>query len=400
MKTGLQLLLSYDFPPMGGGIARWMGELAKRYPSGALVISTGQHPGGGDADQQLPNRVDRLPIASRRLRTFHGVMRWSRRTAALARGLPVEFIWCGNIKPASYPARWTNVRTGVPYGILLHGGDLLILRYQARRSPLKRRTARALLESASVLVCNSGWTATLCRAVLEELGIEGGHARVQTVPLGADPSVFRPGLDQREVRRRYGLGGRRWLLSVARLTRHKGVDTGIQILAQLAQDYPDLAYVVVGSGEDLPTLEKLAGDLGVGDRVSFLTNVPDSDLPALYNCAEIYLGLSRTLDRRVEGFGISLVEASACGIPVLASRTGGIPDAVREGETGLLIDPLQAVEIGAALRSLLDDRAMASRLGSAGRRAVETYYNWDRVAADIARIGHAHGRALRSEAAP
>jgi phosphatidylinositol alpha-1,6-mannosyltransferase len=207
-------------------------------------------------------------------------------------------------------------------------------------------------------------------------------------------------LDQREVRRRYGLGGRRWLLSVARLTRHKGVDTGIQILAQLAQDYPDLAYVVVGSGEDLPTLEKLAGDLGVGDRVSFLTNVPDSDLPALYNCAEIYLGLSRTLDRRVEGFGISLVEASACGIPVLASRTGGIPDAVREGETGLLIDPLQAVEIGAALRSLLDDRAMASRLGSAGRRAVETYYNWDRVAADIARIGHAHGRALRSEAAP
>jgi phosphatidylinositol alpha-1,6-mannosyltransferase len=399
VKAGLQLLLSYDFPPMGGGIARWMGELAKRYSPGTLVISTGQQPGDAAADQQLPNRVDRLPIASSRLRTFQGVMRWSKRVAAMATALSVEFIWCGNIKPASYPARWTKMRTGVPYGILLHGGDLLILRQQARQSQLKRRMARALLGSASVLVSNSTWTATLCRAVLEELGIEGWGDRVRTVALGTDPTVFRPGLDQHEVRRRYGLRGHRWLLSVARLTRHKGIDTGIQVLAQLAQDYPDLAYAVVGSGDQLPTLQKLAGALGVGDRVYFLPNMPDSDLAALYNCAEIYLGLSRTLDHRVEGFGIALVEASACGIPVVGGRTGGIPDAVREGETGLLVDPLQPDEIGAALRSLLDDRALASRLGTAGRRAVETFYNWNRVAAEIECIGHEYSRALRREAA-
>lgn len=390
---GLQLLLSYDFPPMGGGIARWMGELAKGYTPGSLIVSTGQLPGSADGDQQFPNQVDRLPLPSSRLRTFQGTLRWSRRVAALARRLPVEFIWCGNLKPASYPARWTKVRTGVPYGILLHGGDLLILRRQAQRSLLKRRAARALLGSASVLVSNSTWTGLLCRSVLDELGISGAD-RVQTVPLGADPLVFRPGLDQAEVRRRYALDSRRWLFSVARLTRHKGIDTGIRVLAELASQYPELGYAVVGSGEELRPLELLAHKLGVADRVRFLPDVPDRDLPGLYNCAEIYLGLSKEMDERVEGFGISLVEASACGLPVLAGRTGGIPDAVRDGETGLLVESEQPHQVSMALQKLLDDRALGLRLGAAGRRAVETYYNWNRVAAEVARIGHEHGRPV------
>jgi glycosyltransferase involved in cell wall biosynthesis len=150
---------------------------------------------------------------------------------------------------------------------------------------------------------------------------------------------------------------------------------------------------VVGSGEELPGLQRLAGALGVGDRVRFLANVPDADLPGLYNCAEIYLGLSRLLDERVEGFGISLVEASASGLPVLAGRAGGIPDAVTDGQTGLLVDTDLPDAVVPALRRLLDDRALATRLGKAGREAVESYYNWDRVTADLARIGRELGRA-------
>jgi phosphatidylinositol alpha-1,6-mannosyltransferase len=395
---GTQLLLSYDFPPIGGGISRWMAELAKRYPPGALVVSTGQYPNSSTADEHLTAPVDRVRIPSGRLRTLPGLLVWSRRVEKLARVLAAEFIWCGNIKPAAYPAKWTRRRLGTPYGILLHGGDLLILRQQTQRSGLKRRAARVLLDSASVLVANSAWTRDLCRSVLDQLELAYGD-RVQTVPLGADPGLFRPGLDQAGVRARYGLDSRRWLLSVSRLTQHKGIDTGLRVLAQLRQDYPDLAYAVVGSGDELPKLENLARTLGVADRVRFLTAVPDRDLPGLYNCAEVYLGLSRLLEQRVEGFGISLVEAAACGIPVVAGRTGGIPEAVREGETGLLVDPEQPDDICRALRALLDDRALGARLGAGGRRSVETYYNWNRVAADIARIGHELGRSIRMEVA-
>lgn len=376
---------------MGGGIARWMGELAKHYPAGSLVVSTGRHSGSMALDRSFPNRIDRIATASERLRTIQGTFLWARRVSALASQSNVEFIWCGNLKPASYPARWAKLRTGVPYGVLLHGGDLLILRDQAQRSLLKRRAAHALLGSAAVLVSNSTWTSNLCRAVMNQVGLEFETSRVRVVPLGADPLVFRPGVDSTEVRRRYGLNRGRWLLTVARLTAHKGIDTGIRVVAQLATAYPELVYAVVGSGDQLPGLEKLAQSLGVLDRVRFFTDVPDTDLPAFYNCAEIYLGLSRATAQGVEGFGISLAEASACGLPIVAGRSGGIPDAVRDGETGLLVDPEQPAGAAAAVKVLLEDRALASRLGAEGRRSVETYFNWNRVAGDLARLGQEYG---------
>jgi phosphatidylinositol alpha-1,6-mannosyltransferase len=315
------------------------------------------------------------------------------------RSVHPEFVWCGNLKPAGYPARWVRQRVGTPYGILFYGTDLLLLQRRIRRSAVKRQTARALIGCAAVLVAISRWTRDLCLSVVEELGLDRGRLDLRTVPLGTDPARFRPDIDPSPVRARYGLDRGRWLLSVARLTPHKGIDTGLRVLARLRERYPDLGYAVVGSGEQLPALQAMARSLGVADRVRFLTAVPDSDLPGLYNCAEIYCGLSRVTREAAEGFGISLVEAAASGVPVVAGRSGGMPDAVHEGETGLLVDPEQPDEVCGALQSLLDDRAFAGRLGAAGRRAVETYYNWDRVTADLAGIGHEIGTRIRTEVA-
>jgi len=392
------LLLTYDFPPIGGGIARWMAELAKRYPAGSLVVSTGQYGDSSDVDASFPNRVDRLGVASRRLRTIQGILLWSRRVAVLARSTRAEFIWCGNIKPAAYPAKWTMERTGIPFGILLHGGDLLILQHQIHQSAVKRKTATALLSSAAVLIANSEWTRDRCHTILSDLELEVPVDRVRVVPLGADPEFFHADIDTDDVRARYGLERGRWLLSVARLTRHKGIDTALKALARLGARHPDLRYAVVGSGEEREALEAEARELGVADRVRFLTDVPDRDLPALYNCAEIYLGVSRIMEQRVEGFGISLAEASACGVPVIAGRSGGIPAAVRDGETGLLVDAERVDAVVDAVGRLLADPPLRARLGAAGRRAVESHYNWNRVTSDLRRIGHELGAAARQAA--
>lgn len=391
----MQLLLTYDFPPMGGGIARWMGELATRYPAGSLVVSTGEQPGSAAIDAAFPNRIDRLPVPSRRMRTIQGLLLWSRRVAALVRSLDAEFIWCGNLKPAAYPARWAAARLGTPYGVMVVGSDLLILQRQIQRSRVKRRAARALLGSASTLVAISQWTAGLCGRLLEQLQIEPGGDLIRTIPLGTDPVFFRPGVDTRQVRTRYRLEPGRWLLTVARLVPYKGLDTGIRVLAQLRQSFPDLGYAVVGSGEQLSELEALAHSLGLKDRVRFLTGVPDRDLPALYNCADVYLGLPRSTELDVEGFGISLVEASACGVPVIAARSGGIPDAVREGETGLLVDAQRPESVAEAVSRLLRDSGLSQRLGAGGRSAVESFYNWNRVTAQMIRIGEELGSAPR-----
>ena len=105
------------------------------------------------------------------------------------------------------------------------------------------------------------------------------------------------------------------------------------------------------------------------------------------------------MEQRVEGFGISLVEASACGLPVVAGRSGGIPEAVRDQETGLLVDAERPEPVRDALARLLRDPALRARLGSAGRRAVEEFYNWDRVTAELRRIGHEVGVTMSGEVA-
>jgi phosphatidylinositol alpha-1,6-mannosyltransferase len=380
------LLLTYDFPPIGGGIARMMGEIARRYPAGALVVSTGATPGAADFDAGFPHPVDRMTIESRRLRAVHGWIPWCRRAAVLARAVGPELMWCGNLKPAAYPANWVTRRLGIPHGVFLHGTELLLLRHRLG-SIRKRLAGRSLLGAPAVFVTNSRWTTDLCRLVLSELGFDRELVDVRTVPLGTDPARFRPGLDPADVRARYDLAPGRWLITVARLAAHKGIDTGLHVLAALRQEAPDLRYAVVGSGVKQRDLEHLAHDLGVAERVRFLSRVPDADLPALYNAADIYLGLSRPAELMVEGFGISLVEASASGLPVIAGSGGGIPDAVRDGETGLLVDATDPAAGLAAVRRLLDDPELRRRMGAAGRHAVETYYNWDRVAADVLRIG-------------
>jgi phosphatidylinositol alpha-1,6-mannosyltransferase len=380
------LLLTYDFPPIGGGISRMMGEIFRRYPPGGLVVSTGSCAGAAEFDGTFPHPVDRMAIESRRLRAVHGWVPWCRRAAVVARAVRPGLMWCGNLKPAAYPANWVTRRLGVPHGVFLHGTELLLLRH--RLGSIRKRVAgRSLLGAPAVLIAVSRWTSALCREVAIELGLDPEAIDLRTVPLGTDPARFRPGLDPSEVRARYGLQPGRWMITVARLAAHKGIDTVLRVLAELRGEFPDLRYAVVGSGVKQSELERLARDLGVADRVRFLTAVPDRDLPALYNSAEIYLGVSRPAELMVEGFGIALAEASACGLPVIGGSDGGIPDAVRDGETGLLVDARRPEPVLAAVRCLLEDPALARRMGAAGRRAVETYYNWDRVSAEVLRIG-------------
>ena len=160
----------------------------------------------------------------------------------------------------------------------------------------------------------------------------------------------------------------------------------IRALPAVRAAFPAARYAVAGVGARRPEFERLVRGLGLGDAVKFLGFVGDDQLPALYNAADLYVGASRRYDLLAEGFGIALVEASACGLAVVGGRSGGVPDAVRDGETGILVDPDDPAAVAAGISGLLADAAARRRMGDAGRRAVETYYNWDRVAADLIRI--------------
>ncbi|PYO61074.1 MAG: glycosyltransferase family 1 protein [Gemmatimonadetes bacterium] len=383
------LLLVHDFPPMGGGIARLHGELTRRYPRGELIVSTPQDRDAAEVDAQFNGAVDRLPVGRRTTKTLPGLLLWSRRATTLVRQHRARFVYCGNVKPAGYPARWVYERTRVPYCLFLYGADLLSEQHKYHHSAFKRRSGRAILGGAAALVAISTWTRDLALTVLGGLGLDGHGQRLRIVHLGTDPDRFRPGIDATALRERFAFpdGGGRWLLTVARLESHKGVDTVIAALPAIVARAPDVRYAVAGSGPERERLERLADRAGVADRVKFLGEVREADLPALYNVASVYVGASRRAERiGVEGFGISLVEASACGLPVVAGNSGGVPDAVRDGETGFLVPPEDSAAVSEAVCRLLGDPALARRIGAAGRDAVERHYNWDRVVRDLRAI--------------
>src|SRR5213079_2431851 len=158
--------------------------------------------------------------------------------------------------------------TKTPYCIFLYGADLLSEQHKYHHSRLKRRSSRAILGGAAALVAISNWTRDLALGVLGELRLDGHGQRLRVVHLGTDPGRFMPGVDPTELRERLGLpeDGVRWMLTVARLTPHKGADTVLRALPAILEHAPDVRYAVAGSGPALDQLEELASAIGVADR--------------------------------------------------------------------------------------------------------------------------------------
>ncbi len=383
-------------------MARRHVELCRRLAPDTVTVSTvaADDPARGAAfDAGEPYAIARQPFGVRGAKTITNAARWGRWLARRAAAEETDVLHCGNVRPAGYAVWWAARRTRVPYVIYVYGGDLLRERAKAEGSRVKRWTARRLFGESAGIVAISDWSAALARDIMREIGVRRAPP-VAGIPLGTDPAFFHPGRDAGVLRRRWGVADAPLLLTVARLVPHKGQDVALRALASLGGEFPALRYAVVGIGEDAARLRALAAELGVADRVVWAGSLTDEEMAEAYATATIYLGLSR-VDRAInaEGFGISFVEAAASGVPSVAGDSAGVPSAVRDGETGILVAPTDAGAVVAAVRSLLTDAARRARLAHAARHAVETYYNWDRVAAetrsfiaDVTRAWNGRGR--------
>ena len=361
-------------------MARRHVELARRFP--AMRVSTVANPGSGESDDNEAFEVYRQPFTFAEAKRFVNQLRWAGWLRGECQRGEVAMLHCGNLRPAGYPVWRASRRTNVPYLVYVNGLDLLVERYKARHSAMKRRVSQRVFGSAVGIVANSAFTGDLAEQVMHDVGVETPPP-VARIDLGTDPACFHAGRDAGTLRTRWGVGDAPLLLTIARLARHKGQDVAIQALGRLTSEFPALRYVVVGAGGDEPRLRELAVREGVADRVIFTGPLTDDEVAEAYATATIYVGLSRVEGEfDVEGFGISFVEAGASGVPSVAGRSGGVPSAVRHGETGLLVAPDDSLDAADAIASLLRDPVLRARMGRAAREAVETHYNWDRVARD------------------
>ncbi len=373
------LFVTQDYGPDHGGMARRHVELCRRFGAREIVVSTvaSRHASAFDAAEHYAIARESFPFSQ--AKKFTNQVRWA---GSIARHLSARggIVHLGNLRPCGYALLIARQRRDFPYVVYVNGGDLLREERKLGGPALKRWAGREILAGASGVVANSPWTADLARRVMRGLGVRR-PPEVAAIDLGTDPAHFHPGRDLGRLRRRFGIGDAPLLVTVARLVPHKGQDTVLDAMAASGEQGAGVHYLLVGEGEDRERLEQRVASHGLTGRVHFAGGLPDDDVAEAYATASVYVGMSR-LDNgiNVEGFGISFVEASACGVPVIAGDSGGVRAAVRDGEAGVVVPPTDSAALAQALGILLANDSRRAAMGAAGRRLVESHYNWDRVA--------------------
>jgi glycosyltransferase involved in cell wall biosynthesis len=200
------------------------------------------------------------------------------------------------------------------------------------------------------------------------VSLAAGRPRSVQITPGVDLTRFTPGAPLAERPRTVLYLGR-----MDRSSAWKGVDVLLRAFAQLAEELPDVRLRLVGGGDALDDHRESAARLGIADRVDTPGELTGTELAAQVREAALLVLPSRT---EAESFGMALVEAMACGTPVVGSRVGGIPHVVAADENGLLVPPGDASALAAACRRILTDPGLATRLAEAGLRTVRERYSW------------------------
>ena len=285
-------------------------------------------------------------------------------------GNDFERAWIG----PHLPGRFLFWRLPVPGPMGLGG------RLRRADQALRNRAAAAGLRSCGAVLANSTWT----REALRRAGVTGPALHV--IPGGVDLDHFRPGDPEPE---RIALGlppGAPILFSAARFTRKKGFDLLLRVLPKLAAEHAGILLLLAGRGEEEEALRAEARRLQLEDRVRFLGTVEHALLPRYMAAADLYLQPSRSaLDARdgsvdVETMGRAVCEAAACGRAAIVSRSGGLPDIVEDGVTGLVVPEEDAAALAAGIGRLLGDAALRRQFGAAAADRARRLFGWETVA--------------------
>jgi glycosyltransferase involved in cell wall biosynthesis len=251
----------------------------------------------------------------------------------------------------------------------LHGLDVPVVSHHHHLdpSPLNRMIERRAIDGSDAVVVGSEFAR---RQLREELGVRTDHVHV--VPYGVDP-VFVPGPLRGDLVQRYGLSGHPVVLFFGGLKPRKNLPLLLDVWARVLPGAPDARLVIAGGGPLRDELAAHARRLGIDATVVFTGYVPEDDKVAHFNLADVFVFPSA-----MEGFGLSIAEAMSCGLPVVASDRGSIPEIVVDGETGFLCDPTAPERYVERLVALLGDPALRAKLGQAGRERIDTGFRWER----------------------
>jgi phosphatidylinositol alpha-1,6-mannosyltransferase len=320
-------------------------------------------PGAEAFDSRFPHKVIRWPM-----RSMYPTGPVRERVEELVLEERPDIVLFGAAAPLALLGRAILRRTGVPFAAFTHGVEIW-----AGQVPGTRALLSSVGRHAALLTGPSQWTIDLLRSVI------GPGPRLELLPPGVEAELFHPGASDEAVRERYGLDDGSVICCVSRLTLRKGQDKVIRALPWVLGEFPDTRFLVVGTGPDQERLRGLAARKRVSGQVVFAGEAPYEQLPSYFRAGDVFAMPCRTRKwgLEVEAFGAVFLQASAVGRPCVAGDSGGAPEAVLHGETGLVIDGNEVDEVAEAILHLLDDREGAAKMGAAGADRVHREFTWD-----------------------
>jgi phosphatidylinositol alpha-1,6-mannosyltransferase len=392
--AALDILLCQRFLPEVGGSITWMHEVYRRWPGPVDVITHDyyghptltpecphrfERPAGGDHVTDANLRMDRRDIfirdwgledprrAWRYLRMMRAVQQRLRDPAHRGKVVRVHAVHAVPEVACLLPLK---LRYGRRLRILCYAhGEEVNACLSSRQLKMLMLQAHKIID---VMLANSRYTRSRLGPYIDE-------SKLRVVNPGVSIGSFDGAQEAgRRWRATMGYGQRRLVLTLGRLDPRKNQAAVLAAVAAIKDRYPDMLYVVAGMGRQLDSLRQQARELGVAERVIFPGAVDNEQRIAMYGACDVFAMPAIQDGPDVEGFGMVFLEAGACGRPSIAGCVGGQPDAVQDGQTGLIVDGTQQDAVTGALDRLLGDEALRQRLGEGARQYAQGF-DWPRV---------------------
>lgn len=361
------LCITNDFGPRAGGIESFVIGLVERLPKNTVIVYTSAQDKSELYDRQWRENfgVEVIRDKARILLPTPGVAYC---ISSLVKDREIKTAFFGAAAPLALLSP-TLRRAGVKKIVALtHGHEV----WWSKIWPLTW-AMKTIARNVDHLTYLGEFTRNV---ISQPISASAKAAMVRIAP-GIDTDHFAP-VDSSELKKSLGFIHKRIIVSVGRLVHRKGQDILIEAMPEVLQEIPDAHLLLIGEGPYRQYLQSRVKQLQIDSHVTFIGRITFSDLPHYICLGEIFVmpSRSRFAGLEVEGLGIVYLEASACGLPVIAGNSGGAPDAVRDGVTGLVIDGRDPRSVAQSISELLLDPERARQMGRAGRAWIIKEWRW------------------------